>query len=121
MQHWKTEDLQRLVNEREPWRMFEMSVDLAKTLGMPYIHWKFYSNVPGKPPEVTHYDNYPAAWKQIYEERFLQLDPIPHKCRNSVHALLWEDSLFEDVPELRELAQAHGLRHGWTQSVYDLH
>jgi len=121
MQNWKMEQIQRLASEQDPQRMFDQAVELVQALDMPYLGWTFFFNAPGSRPASTQYNNYPSAWNQLYQERLSGLDPIPRACRHCTLPLLWEEALFAQAPSFWQQAHAHGLRHGWTQSQYDLH
>jgi len=121
MQHWSTEQIRRLLEERDPARLFEQAVSLSRSLGMPYISWTFFSKTPDTRQQITFYNNFPEDWGLLYEKKFLATDPVAHVCRQTTSAVLWDDALFESVPDLREQASAYGLRHGWTQAVHDLH
>jgi hypothetical protein len=56
---------------------------------------------------------------QTYVQQFIASDPASCECRKTTLPLLWSDELFKEMPQLREAACSHGLRHGWTQSLFD--
>jgi LuxR family transcriptional regulator len=122
MAHWKSEQLEQLVQARhEPRQMFEHAVVLAQALGMEFVGLSLHLRCAMRPADVYLYNNYPAAWNALYEqEKLNRIDPVIAKSHGSTLPLLWDNALYQEVPHLREAACAHGLTHGWTQSVHDL-
>ncbi|MHC6227518.1 autoinducer binding domain-containing protein [Pseudomonas sp. X10] len=121
MPHWKTEQLQCLMAERHPERLFNCAVSLAQQLDMEYLGLSLHIQVAAHGPRVILYNNYPTAWNDRYNsQNFIKIDPLNAVCHRSTQAVLWHDELFREVPHFREEAVGYGLRHGWTQSVHDL-
>lgn len=121
MPHWKTEDLQQLLDEREPKQIFACAVDLIQKLDMEYLGLTLHLHACAKGPQVILYNNYPKSWNDRYQnENFISMDPTILKCHLGELPFVWNDDLFRDVPHLREEAHAHGMTYGWTQSTHDL-
>lgn len=121
MPHWKQEQLESLIGERDPERIFETALSLAEQLGMEYLGLVVQSQVSGLTPQFLMYNNYSAEWNALYQERnYLTQDPTFHHCRHSLIPLLWDDTVFEETPQLREEAKANGLTHGWSQAAHDI-
>ncbi|QXH57366.1 autoinducer binding domain-containing protein [Pseudomonas maumuensis] len=120
MPHWKSEQLQRMLEEKEPQQLFGHAVKLAQALGMEFVGLSLHLHVAARGPQVILYNNYPSAWNEHYQaEDFIKIDPAVSKCHQTTLPLVWSDELFREVPHLREAACGHGLVHGWSQSVHD--
>ena len=121
MPHWKQEQLECLTSEQDPERIYESAVSLAQQLEMEYLGLVVQSQTTGMTPQVLMFNNYSAEWNAHYQQHnYLALDPTFSHCRHSLIPLLWEDDLFNEVPQLREDAKAHGLAHGWSQAAHDI-
>lgn len=121
MSHWKPENLQILLGERHPERMFDNAIALVQEMGMEYLGLALHLHVPAQRAHVILYNNFPKEWNVHYQadRNFIEQDPIIALSRRSTAPVLWEDKLYGEAPEYRSLACSHGLRHGWTQSLYD--
>jgi LuxR family transcriptional regulator len=92
----------------------------VRALGFEYFFYLRRGPLPLTNPKLFVVDNYPPPWRARYEQAgYLQIDPTLMHARGSTAPLLWSDAVFRDAPQLREEAQAWGLRHGWTQSTLD--
>ncbi|PTL76538.1 autoinducer binding domain-containing protein [Vitiosangium sp. GDMCC 1.1324] len=121
MPHWKNEQLQLLLNEQEPQKLFKLAVELVQGLEMTYLGLTLHLQVSAHPPQVVLYNNYPTEWNaRLQDADFFRQDPVASLCHRSTLPVLWRDELYREVPHFREAACNHGLRHGWTQSVQDL-
>lgn len=119
MAQWNSEQLQQMLGEHDPDRLFLQAVEQVRALGMEFIGLATHMHYAGKPPKVSFKSNYPAEWHHAYEHEFMNYDPAACECRKTTLPLLWNDDLFKEAPQLRESACGHGLRHGWTQSLFD--
>lgn len=120
MPHWKSEQLQQLLGERDPQKLFGCAVGLAQGLDMEFLGLSLHLHVAARAPEVFLYNNFPKEWNDRYQrEHFLKNDPRVLKCHQTTCPVVWSDELFQEAPHIREAACTHGLRHGWTQSVHD--
>ncbi|MBJ9976780.1 autoinducer binding domain-containing protein [Pseudomonas sp. S75] len=121
MPHWKQEKLQTLLGERRPEKMFDQAILLAQDLGMVYLGLVLHLHIPARRPQTILYNNFPEGWNEHFkaDRDFILQDPAISRSRISAIPVLWEDELYEEVPQFRETACSHGLRHGWTQSLYD--
>lgn len=121
MTQWTSEQLEQLLTDQEPTQLFRRAVGLAQALDLEFVGLTLHLHIAAHSPRVISYNNYPAEWNERYQrERFLSIDPVISKCHQATLPLLWSDELFRETPHLREAACAHGLVHGWTQSVHDL-
>ncbi|MBC3435242.1 autoinducer binding domain-containing protein [Pseudomonas sp. BW16M2] len=120
MPHWNSEELQQMLNERQPKQFFDRAVALTKQLGMEFVGLSLHLHVAARGPQVILYNNYPSTWNERYQAKdLIKIDPTVSKCRQTTMPLVWCDELFSEVPHLREAASAHGMTHGWSQSVHD--
>ncbi|AXA26784.1 autoinducer binding domain-containing protein [Pseudomonas putida] len=121
MSHWKPENLQILLGERHPERMFDHAIALVQEMDMEYVGLALHLHVPAQRAHVILYNNFPKEWNAHYQadRNFIEQDPIIALSRRSTVPVLWEDKLYDEAPEYRSLACSHGLRHGWTQSLHD--
>ncbi|MCO7567006.1 autoinducer binding domain-containing protein [Pseudomonas sp. S 311-6] len=121
MPQWKTQQLQLLLEEREPQRLFDRALGLVQDLDMTYLGLALYLPIAAHPPQVVRYNNYPGEWNAHCQGgEALREDPVVNRCHRTTMPVLWHDELYHEVPHLRETACSHGLCHGWTQSVHDL-
>jgi len=121
MPHWKQEQLENLIAQQDPERIFESALCLAQQLDMEYLSLVVQSQASGMTPQIIMFNNYSAEWNAHYQAcNYLTQDPTFYHCRHSLIPLLWEDSVFRESPQLREDAKAHGLTHGWSQAAHDI-
>lgn len=121
MPHWKSEQLERMLEAREPREMFGHAVTLIQALDMEFVGLVLRLHIAAHSPKVILYNNYPSAWNEHYQKKnLIDIDPLVSACHKTTLPLLWSDALFHEVPLLREGAASHGLVHGWSQSVHDL-
>lgn len=121
MPDWKPEQLHAFVSERSPRKLFDIAVHLAQDLGMEYLGLNIRIQIATQTPRVFLYSNYPAAWIERYQrDEFYKQDAAANLSHGTTEAVLWTDELYREAPQYREAACQHGLRHGWTQSLYDL-
>lgn len=120
MSQWNSEQLQMLLAEQEPTRLFKRALTLVEDLEMSYLGVTLQLQIAASRPHIILYNNYPHAWNARYShpDMFKQ-DPIVSRCSSTTLPVLWTDELYREVPQFREAASSHGLRHGWTQSVHD--
>ncbi|MGE8409968.1 MAG: autoinducer binding domain-containing protein [Pseudomonas sp.] len=121
MYHWKQEQLEQLVGEKNPERLFDIALSLAMQLDMEYLSLVVQSQVTGLTPQILILNNYPSAWNAHYQQcNYLIQDPTFTHCRHSLIPLLWEDEVFRETPQLRADAKAHGLVYGWSHAAHDI-
>ncbi|OAI91193.1 autoinducer binding domain-containing protein [Pseudomonas putida] len=121
MAHWKQEQLESLIAEQEPERIFESALSLAQQLDMEYLSLVVQSQASGMTAQIIMFNNYSAEWNAHYQAcNYLAQDPTFQHCRHSLIPLLWEDAVFVETPQLREDARTHGLTHGWSQAAHDI-
>ncbi|WP_194790005.1 autoinducer binding domain-containing protein [Pseudomonas sp. UFMG81] len=121
MSQWTSEQLQQMLSERDPHALFRRAVDLVQLFEMDFLGMTLHLHLAGHDPQIILHSNYPRGWIEAYRDcNFVSIDPVITQCRKSTLPLLWHDDLYNEVPLLREAACAHGLKHGWTQSLYDM-
>ncbi|WP_060508704.1 autoinducer binding domain-containing protein [Pseudomonas sp. NBRC 111124] len=121
MLQWNHEHLHQLINESTPQKVFDLAVHLAQDLDMAFLGLKLRIQLAAQSPRLYLYSNYPEAWIERYQrDEFYKQDAAATRSHSSTMPILWTDELYKEVPEFREQACAHGLRHGWTQSLHDL-
>lgn len=120
MPQWRAEQLQLLIAEREPQQLFDRALTLVQEMDMTYLGLALHIHLAASRPHTILYSNYPSDWLSYYANAdVLKADPVAARCHQSTQAVLWTDEAYREVPVFRETASKHGLRHGWTQSVYD--
>lgn len=122
MPQWKCDLLEDLANkQQEPTILVGKAVKLVQALDMEFLGLSLHLHVAAHSPQLLLYNNYPPEWNERYQaDNFITIDPTVSKCHQTTLPVLWNDTLFQDVPHLREAACAHGMVHGWSQSVHDL-
>ncbi|KVG72109.1 LuxR family transcriptional regulator [Burkholderia ubonensis] len=109
--------LEQAGSEREVYGWIEHA---ARGLGYEYCAYGLRMPWPVSRPRIHMLDNYPEAWQKRYREaRYVDIDPTVKHARRSQAPIVWSDACFAATPQLWSEAQAHGLRHGWTQSAFD--
>lgn len=121
MPHWTSDQLQELLENREPKAVFDRAIELAQALGMTHLGIRLHVHTVARGNDTVLYNNYPSEWNDQYErENFCQLDPIKSLCHHTTLPVLWDEDHFSATPRFRKAACRHGLRHGWTQAVHGL-
>ncbi|MDH0303096.1 MULTISPECIES: autoinducer binding domain-containing protein [unclassified Pseudomonas] len=121
MPQWKSEQLEILLEQQEPQALLGKAVELVQALDMEFLGLSLHLHIAAHSPQVVLYNNYPREWNERYQkENLIAIDPVVSNCHRSTLPVLWNDELFREVPHVREGACAHGITHGWTQSVHDL-
>lgn len=76
MYHWKQEQLEQLIGEKNPERLFDIALSLAMQLDMEYLSLVVQSQVTGLTPQILILNNYPSAWNAHYQQcNYLIQDP----------------------------------------------
>jgi len=121
MLQWNHEHLHQLISESTPQKVFDLAVHLAQDLDMAFLGLKIRIQLAAQSPRLYLYSNYPVAWIERYQrDDFYKRDAAAIRSHSSTMPVMWSDELYCEVPDFREQACAHGLRHGWTQSLHDL-
>jgi LuxR family transcriptional regulator len=111
MQFHLTLDRQRVIQELQ-----------AEARRLGFEHFACGIRIPLHPtrPQFILLNSYPSAWQARYEQAdYLSRDPTVEHARNSPQPLSWGDAQFECDRELWEDACSHGIRYGWSQSLFD--
>ncbi|WP_110970989.1 autoinducer binding domain-containing protein [Pseudomonas huaxiensis] len=121
MPHWKQDQLEQLIREQNPGQLFKQALSLAQQLDMEYLSLVVQSQASGLTPQTLILNNYTTQWNDHYRDcNYLIQDPTFTHCRHSLIPLLWEDEVFQESPQLRMDAKAHGLVYGWSQAAHDM-
>lgn len=88
--------------------------------GFNYFHFKFSPRFTSMPLLSNMLSNYPNEFIKTFERtHYTHKNPIIAHCHFSISPIAWDDELFCESPEIWQECQAHGLKHGWSQSVHD--
>lgn len=99
---------------------FDQIAALAQELGFEFCTHGLRLPLPITAPRTVFFSNYPAAWQARYQEQgYLDIDPTVAHGMRSAEPVLWSEALFQSAPQLWREAQAHGVCHGWAQSMRD--
>ncbi|MDZ5604700.1 autoinducer binding domain-containing protein [Pseudomonas sp. RP23018S] len=121
MPHWTPDQLQDLLEKRDPPAVFERAIELAQVLGMTHLGLRLHVHSVARGANVVFYNNYPREWNEQYQREELSgVDPIKSMCHHTTLPVLWDEAHFSAASEFRQAACRHGLRHGWTQAVHGL-
>lgn len=122
MLHWKPEHLHTFASERSPRKLFDIAVCTAQDTGMEYLGLNIRIQIATQTPRLYLYSNYPSGWIERYQgDELYKQDAAAYLSHTSTMPVQWTDELYREAPQFREIACQHGLRHGWTQSLHDLH
>lgn len=120
MVKWRNTRLPKLEGEDEVNTMFEAALNITYELGFEYCGYVMGSNALYRPNKNVRLNNYPDEWNNIYKaENYFEMDPLVGHCKRDVLPIVWDEKTFAAVPDMWVHAQAHGLNHGWAQSVHD--
>lgn len=121
MPHWKQDQLEQLIGERDPERLFNIALSLAQQLDMEYLGLVVQCQASSLTSQIVMLNNYQPEWNQHYQHcNYLIQDPVYAHCRHSLIPLRWEDAVFRETPQLREEAKEYGLKYGWSQAAHDI-
>lgn len=121
MESWQEEQLLHLTREKDEAIIFANVFDLAQQIGFDYCAYRFSYRLLPTPADDPHLNNFPPEWNAHYKAKnYLALDPVVAHCKRSVFPILWNHEAYASAPALWQDAQAHGLCHGWSQSVHGL-
>ncbi|XKU43089.1 autoinducer binding domain-containing protein [Pseudomonas [fluorescens] ATCC 17400] len=120
MVKWRNTRLPKLEGEDEVNTMFEAALNITYELGFEYCGYVMGSNALYRPNKNVRLNNYPDEWNNIYKtENYFEMDPLVGHYKRDVLPIVWDEKTFAAVPDMWVHAQAHGLNHGWAQSVHD--
>ncbi|WP_026145383.1 autoinducer binding domain-containing protein [Pseudomonas asplenii] len=121
MENWQDNQLHQLMSEKEEQAVFDAVFNLAGQIRFTFVSFRVSSLSGGSQPNTTSFNNYPAEWNACYQRNnYIAVDPLLAHCHNSVFPILWGAEAFRSAPALWRDMQAHGLNHGWSQSVHDI-
>lgn len=121
MQGWQEDQIQALLTIQSERELFEALIPIARDFGFDFCAYGIRMPVPLAQPKVVMFSNYPAAWRDQYQERnYFQSDPTVQHGICSMLPVVWTDNLFHSARELWENAHSYGLRFGWAQSSRDV-
>ena len=118
---WTDAQIQRLTQGSDIQSIFEVALSLIYEMGFEYCAFAVSPHSQSTQTHTVKINNYPDEWNKKYEaHNYVAIDPIIKYCSRSVLPILWDDNAFSGTPAFWEDTQAHGMRHGWSQSVHDL-
>ena len=121
MKTWQEEQLHALHTAECEHTLFEIIASLARDLGFDNCAYGLRMPIPLTQPQIAMFNNYPAAWQKIYQEKsYLTTDPTVQHGMRSLLPVIWSEKLFAPARELWEDARSFGLSVGWAQSSRDL-
>lgn len=94
-------------------------VEATQLLGFEYFAYGIEISAPFTSTRVQLLNNYSTEWQEMYlGSGFLETDPTIIHGKKTTQPIVWSEKLFKKAHPLWEEAKAHGLNHGWVQSVY---
>lgn len=120
MDQWKESQLNRLADTTDLDNAYQIALGFAKNIGFKFFAFSTTYQAKNNQFNTVQLNNYPAIWKQEYEQKNLSsIDPVVAICNRSMLPVLWSANLFSKVPWLWESLVAQGLHHGCSQSLHD--
>jgi LuxR family transcriptional regulator len=122
MMDWAADMLSLLASDATLRRdkVFQRMEAATHALGFEYFAYSRRGPLPLTNPRLFLVDNYPACWREHYEQaNYIAIDPTLIHARNSTAPLIWSDEVFACTPQLWAQARSMGLRVGWTQATLD--
>ncbi|MGY2180213.1 autoinducer binding domain-containing protein [Pseudomonas agarici] len=121
MENWQDTQLHQLMSEKEEQAVFNAVFNLAGQIHFSYVSFRVSTLLGGVQPNSSSFNNYPAEWNSCYQRsNYIAIDPLIAHCHSSVFPILWVPETFRNAPAFWRDMQAHGLNHGWSQSVHDV-
>lgn len=107
------------VSEEE---LFSSLVTQAAHFGFEYCSYTMrapVSLISQDTPEFIFLNNYPEAWKTLYQEQKLfEVDPIIKQAQRAFMPFLWSKELLKQSQEFKRAARLHGFRFGWVHPFH---
>jgi len=120
MQSWFEQLIGNLDGTGNEQEIYTYIAAAARDLGFEYCAFGLQFPYPLTSRRVVLVNNYPQAWQETYRKNnYVSQDPTVAQGRRSTAPFVWSDQLFKEDPALWNEAQAHGVRHGWSQSSMD--
>ena len=117
---WKEDVINQLHSSRDEAELFKNLAGIAKGLGYDHCSYGMCIPVPVSRPTFVVFNNYPAAWWEMYEKNnFRDIDPTVKHGFVSAEPLIWTPEVFAGIPGMWEGMEANGLTHGWAKSSRD--
>jgi len=121
MENWQDNQLHQLMSEKEEQTVFNAVFSLAGQIRFTYVSFRVSTLLGSHQPTSSVFNNYPTEWNTCYQlNNYIAIDPLITHCHRSVFPVLWTPETFRNTPTLWRDMQAHGLNHGWSQSVHDV-
>ncbi|NRB40417.1 MAG: autoinducer binding domain-containing protein [Pseudomonadales bacterium] len=118
MKYWFEDQLQSLLQSDDKDEFIRGIIKAVESLGFEYYAYGLRVSIPITNPKYEFYNNYPAAWKKVYQqEGYLEQDPTVRHGLRTIQPVVWEELMFDESKAFWEDAKSHGLSHGWAQSA----
>jgi len=100
--------------------VFQCISNAAKVLDFEFVAYGLRLPLPISNPRFITMNSFPPSWQKRYTEQdYTKIDPTLAHGLQSSEALIWNDSVFENTPQLWQEAREEGLNFGWSQSCMD--
>ena len=100
--------------------VFDYALNKVQQHGFTHFFFRTEPHQKGIYLDASIISNYPNEFIERYKSHcHAHKDPLVNHCQLSIEPIIWDDQVFQAVPELLETAQTSGLRYGWSQSVHD--
>ncbi|MEE1922638.1 autoinducer binding domain-containing protein [Pseudomonas sp. 148P] len=105
-----------LAREVSPTLRFAALHDLVVQLGFDFFGFSCWTSFDPRPLLRS---TWPEGWTQRYKAcRYSESDPRITHCRRSILPIFWDESCFQDAPDIWQDARSFGLCHGWSQGSH---
>ena len=105
------------INEDDVFRCIS---NAAKVLDFEFVAYGLRLPLPISNPKFITLNSFPPSWQKRYtEQNYTKIDPTLAHGLHSSEALIWNDSVFKNTPQLWREAREEGLNFGWSQSSID--
>ncbi|MGZ0003500.1 autoinducer binding domain-containing protein [Burkholderia gladioli] len=113
--NWMEQILYEIEATHSEHEAFEKIAGAVREVGFEYSAYYLHTPWPLSRRKVLVFSNFPEPWQRRYHAaRYIDVDPLLRRGRQSYAPIVWSDAVFEETPQLWEEAQAHGLRHGYS-------
>lgn len=122
MNIWQDELIHTLTNIKvvDEDRIFRCINNAAKFLEFEFVAYGLRLPLPISNPRFIILNSFPARWHKRYiEQEYTKIDPTLIHGLRSCEALIWNDDVFQDTPQLWREARDEGLNFGWSKSCAD--
>ena len=122
MNIWQDDLINTLINIKniDEDDVFRSISNAAQVLDFEFVAYGLRLPLPISNPKFITLNSFPPSWQKRYTEQgYTKIDPTLAHGLRSREALLWNDSVFQNTPQLWQEARDEGLNFGWSQSSID--